>query len=258
MLNVIADSHTHTKFSPDGTDDMADMCRAAISKGLSYICFNDHFEMNPADAAYKSFNYEKYSEAIDRVRNEFGNEIQILKGIEFGQPHLYPKEFDYILKKDFDVIIAGIHYLGEDYVGDDMLKEKYTNQQRFREYYKEVLAAVKFGGFDVLAHFDLPKRYLKESCEEKELVNEILHELKNKGIALEINTSPLRRGLKECCPDSEILKNYLKAGGTRVTTGSDAHCCSEIAADFEYAYKLVKDNKGNIGIIKGHSFISIE
>ncbi|GAB4259053.1 histidinol-phosphatase HisJ family protein [Thermincola ferriacetica] len=257
-MNVLADLHTHTNFSADGKDHMADMCRAAISKGLSYICFTDHIDNNPSDNGYKYFNYAKYSETIERMREEFGDKIQVLKGIEFAEPHLYPREFEDVLKKDFDIVMVGIHYLGETYVGDKVISGNYSKQQIFREYYREVLKAVKFGGFDVLAHFDLPKRYFKGSYSEKEMTLEILQEMVNKGIALEINTSPLRRGFTECTPDSEILKQYIEAGGTKVTTGSDAHSCGDIAADFDYAHKLIKDFQGIPGIFKGRRFIPID
>jgi len=75
---------------------------------------------------------------------------------------------------------------------------------------------------------------------------------------LEINTSPLRREGNECSPDNNIYQKYIKAGGRKVTTGSDSHLYSEIAVDFEYAYNLIKQNeKGKVGYFKEHKFIQI-
>lgn len=264
-MKIVADTHTHTKFSIDGRDDMADMCRSAISKGLSHICFTDHIDNNPADDGCGYFNYDKYSEAIDRVRDEFGDRIQIIKGIEFSEPHVYPKEYEKILNKDFDVIIVGIHYIGKvglhhfdpKYADIRINTKDYTKQRVCSEYYEEVLQAVRLGGFDILAHFDNPKRYLKEPCREEELVNKIMHELVNKGIALEINTSPFRKGYNDFSPDSGILKRYIDAGGTKVTVGSDAHCSRDIAADFDNAYNMVNEHQGIIGIFKGRRFIPV-
>lgn len=254
-MDVLADLHMHTRFSADGTDEMADMCRAAVEKGLNYICFTDHCEFHPKDDSYKWFDYQIYSDAIERVRDQFGDRIQILKGVEFGQPHLYPREFEKILKMDFDQIIAGIHYIGDDYVGD--LIHKVSKERLFDDYYANVLRAVELGGFDILAHFDLPKRYLKKSYEGSQIIAEIIDELVKKEIAIEINTSPLRRGFTESAPDCGILERYIKAGGKRVTLGSDAHNCNDIAADFEYAYKLVKDAGGSLGIFKDRSFVPV-
>lgn len=266
-MTILADSHTHTKFSADAKDDMFDMCKAAIAKELSYICFTEHIDNNPYDESYQYYNYDKYSEAIKRAREEFGDKIRILSGIEFSEPHIYPKEFEKFLKRDFDVVMAAIHYIGKDQVGIHWVDEKYlcdktklkdyTKQRIFHEYYEELLQIVKLGGFDVLAHFDNPTRYLKEPGQEVELVNEIIYELVNKGIAIEINTSSLRKGYHKCAPDSEILKQYIDAGGTKVTIGSDAHFCHEIAANFDYAYKLAKDHQANTGIFKERRFMSL-
>ena len=45
-------------------------------------------------------------------------------------------------------------------------------------------------------------------------------------------------------PDADILKRYTGAGGTKVTVGSDAHTCHDIAAGFDHhAYRLVKATK---------------
>ena len=266
-MSLLADSHVHTKFSADAKDDMFDMCKTAIDKGLSYICFTEHVDNNQFDASYQYFNYDRYSDAIERTREKFGDKINVLSGIEFGEPHVYQKEFDKVIRKKFDVVMAAIHYIGKDKVGvhwvdgtyeyDKALFKDYSNERIFQEYYEELLQVVKLGGFDVLAHFDNPKRYLKESGHEEELIVEIVHELVNAGIAIEINTSPLRRGNHECAPDYVILKQYLDLGGTRVSVGSDAHCCCEVAANFDYAIKLVRDNKATLGVFKDRCFVTI-
>lgn len=264
-MKFIADTHMHTTFSADGQDDMADMCREAISKGLKYICFTDHIEHNPADDGFQYLNFSHYLEAIERVRDQFGDKINILKGIEFSEPHVYPREFERFLARDLDVVIGSIHYIGSIgihhfdpvYAGSAASIEGYTRQRVYSEYYEELLQTVKLGGFDILAHFDNPKRYLKEPW-EAEIIDEIISQMTDKGIALEINTSPLRRGYHETAPGSGILKRFTDAGGKRVTIGSDAHCCREIAADFDYAFKLADECQGTVGIFKGRRFVPID
>lgn len=255
----------HTTFSADGRDQMADMCREAIAKGLKYICFTDHIEHNPADEGYQYLNFNNYIEAIERVRDQFGDKINILKGIEFSEPHVYPGEFEKFLSRELDIVIGSIHYIGSigihhfdpAYSGSRDSIKGYTSQRVYREYYEELLKTAKFGGFDILAHFDNPKRYLKEPW-EAEIIDEIIGQMTEKGIALEINTSPLRRGYHETAPGPGILKRFIEAGGKRVTIGSDAHRCGEIAADFDYAFKLADEYRGTVGIFKGRRFIPID
>jgi histidinol-phosphatase (PHP family) len=239
------------------------MCREAIAKGLKYICFTDHIEHNPADEGYRYLNFDLYLEAIERVKDEFGDKINILKGIEFSEPHVYPREFEKFLARDLDVVIGSIHYIGNiglhyfdrAYAGSRDDLRDYTREKVYDQYYRELLETVKLGGFDILAHFDNPKRYLKEPCLESETIDDILCQLVAKGIALEINTSPLRRGYHETAPGAEILRRFVAAGGKRVTIGSDAHCCREIAADLDYAFKLAQENHGTVGIFKGRRFV---
>ena len=254
-LKVIADMHIHSRFSVDGKDDVMTMCRAAIDRGMRYICFAEHFDMNPRDYGFGYFAFEKFSEAIDAARDKFGDGISILKGLEFSEPHLYSKEFEAMLKKDFDVILGAVHWLGQFIIGQEEREENFSPKEIFEKYYTEVLKATRFGGFDILAHLDLPKRYVKTSCNELHLVDEILSSLDASGILLEINTSPLRKGLNECSPDEGLLERYVKHGGSRVCLGSDAHSAAEIGAGLEQAQDLASRSRLEAGIFRQRRFL---
>jgi histidinol-phosphatase (PHP family) len=242
-------------------NDMSSMCRAAVARGLDYICFTDHLDCNLTDESFHCFDYDRYTEAICRVREEFEGKIQILKGIEFSEPHVFRKEYEEILAGEFDCIMVGIHYIRVDlafhWIGDEGRVTAFGKQMIYRRYYEELLQVVRLGGFDVLAHFDNPKRYLKESGQEADLIDEIMHELVDQGMVLEVNTSPLRRGYHECSPDSDILQRYTAAGGKRITIGSDAHNDQDVAADFDRAYQLVEDHQLVRGIFQKRQFVAI-
>ncbi len=239
-MPVLADTHVHTTFSVDGKHDMYSMCRAAVDSGLRHICFTEHLDFNPDDIGYGFLDLSAYSLEIDRVRQEFGDRLEILKGIEFGEPHMYPQRFREAASMDFDVILAGFHWVDDRFIGDSELSHRYSVEELFEKYYEGVLDTVRFGGFDVLAHLDLPKRYLGVSVESSPLLEEILKALVASGIALEINTSPMRKGCSECSPDRSILQRYVAAGGSRVCVGSDAHSCEDIAAHFDSAERLLE------------------
>ena len=257
-LKVIADMHIHSRFSVDGKDDMMTMCRSAVNRGMRYICFTEHFDMNPGDYGFGYFAFEKFSEAIDAARDEFGGAISVLKGLEFSEPHLYPQEFEAMLKKDFDVILGAVHWLGEYIIGQKELEGNFSPKEIFEKYYTEVLKAMESGGFDTLAHLDLPKRYLKTSHNELDLVDEIISSLYGSGILLEINTSPLRKGLNECSPDEDLLERYVKHGGRRVCIGSDAHSAAHIGAGLEQAQDLASKIKLEAGIFQQRRFLPFD
>ena len=255
---MIADMHTHSKFSVDGKDDMITMCRAAIDRGMKYICFTEHLDMNPEDDGFGYFALERFSQAIDMARGEFGGTICILKGLEFGEPHLYPKEFEAMLKKDFDVILGAVHWMGQFFAGEKDIERNLGGQEVFEMYYREVLKATMFGGFDILAHLDFPKRYMKTSYNELDLVDKILLGLNQSGILLEINASPLRKGLDECSPDKDLLERYVKQGGRRVCLGSDAHFAVDIGAGLEQAQKLAYESGLEAGIFQQRRFLPLD
>ena len=59
------------------------------------------------------------------------------------------------------------------------------------------------------------------------------------GVALEFNTSGLRKG-DETSPTEELLALYRDCGGTLVSCGSDAHLVSDCGADIETGYEMLR------------------
>jgi histidinol-phosphatase (PHP family) len=254
-MKIPGDMHVHSRFSVDAAAEIGAMCQAAVERGLGYIAFTEHFDLFPGDPGYGFFNPEKYFKAVDSARREYGARIRILAGLEFGEPHLYPWEFEEITKLGFDFILGSVHMVDEVFVGEKYLLEKYTAAEIFEKYYAEVLKAVKFGGFDALAHFDFPKRY-QGAAPVSGHVAGIMREMVKNGIALEINTSPLRKGLKECAPGTDILVQYLNCGGSKITFGSDAHRVGDVAAGFSAAATMLAGlDCAQVGVFVGRKFI---
>lgn len=75
-----------------------------------------------------------------------------------------------------------------------------------------------------------------------------------KDIALEINTSLLRKGREETMPEEWILKFYAELGGKKVTIGSDAHRVGELGSHLEAAVQLVKKYDLTCGYYKNRRF----
>lgn len=257
-MSLGQDMHLHSTFSVDAHDTIVAMCKAAIEKGMKAICFTEHLDLHPQDQGYNHFNYEAFSKTIEQARKKFGTQIEILKGVEFGEPHLYQEAFTQVLEKDYDVVVGAVHRIGGYLVGMEELQERYSKVEIFEKYYREVLRAVQFGGFDVLAHIDLPKRYMNISLNSHAVLNAILEKMIDSRIVLEINTSPLRRGGSECCPDKPILLQYIDKGGKQVTVGSDAHTTENIGNDFHYVkQEFLNRLPLQVGIFRKRKFVPL-
>lgn len=256
------DSHSHSsEFSGCASSSMEDMIRAAIDRGLERICITDHADFDPNYDDSIPFDAEKYTRVIETMRERYGDQIEILKGLEVGEANHHPKEYEELLKGDYDMIIASIHYVHlpmglhwTGHEGKDLFK--FAVDRIYRRYYEELKSLVEFGGFDVLAHFDHPKRYLMCVDHEDELVCETVGMVVKKGIVLEINTSPLRKGYPETAPGKRILDMYREAGGERITIGADAHNTKDIATGFDEALKMAEGL--TIGYFKQHKFIALD
>ena len=231
-MKGFADLHLHSNHSCDAVSTIDEMCQTAIERGLTAICFTEHVDWNTMDEGHNFYRYEEHTRDIYKAREKFAGRLCILQGVEFSEPHVYPKEFKLITKKDLDFVLGSVHFLGNTWVGDKKLLEESTVEQVFEHYYREVLKMVQFGGFDSLAHIDVPKRYLGAKLEPTGLLDEILGELVKRQIALEINSSAIRGEMTELHPSDAICKLYVKCGGKRVTTGSDAHTRERIGEHF--------------------------
>ena len=72
------------------------------------------------------------------------------------------------------------------------------------------------------------------------LIDPILRELIERGIALEVNTAPLMKGIRYFNPLPEVLKRYREMGGELITIGSDAHVPEKIAGRFDQAARILR------------------
>jgi histidinol-phosphatase (PHP family) len=98
---------------------------------------------------------------------------------------------------------------------------------------------VQEGQCDIVAHADIVKRYgfdnygpYRAELYEDE-IRAVLQACAASGMALEINTSTLRRPIKESSPNKQIVRWFFEEGGRHITLGSDAHHPDQIAYGLE-------------------------
>lgn len=234
------DLHIHTELSCDSEARIEDYILEAKRKGISTICFTDHVDLNTNDYGYDYYSAVEFWKRFDEVKSKENIGVEVLSGIEFGEPHLYGKRLAELAKYPYDFIIGSIHWIG-DMFPCQKVREQYSAKEFYTLYWQEVLKTVCAGGFDALGHIDFPKRYYGEICYEEKVIKEIFGNLLEKDLVIEINTSSLRKGHEQMMPGKELLDIYKANGGKYVTIGSDAHVVEDIGADYAQAKQLIKD-----------------
>jgi len=191
---------------------------------------------------------------LERGTGKQLGELTILKEWELGEKEMLRKFIEdspISNKYDFDFIIGSMHTLFQKdiYHFREEFFENNTKEEVYRLYFEEVLRSVKLftDEFDVYGHLDFVMRYALEddkSChyaDFRELLDQILRLLIQKGKGIEINTSGFRYGLGHMHPNTEIIKHYKELGGEIITVGSDAHHRKTLCSEFERAYAILKE-----------------
>ena len=232
----IADLHIHSNFSFDGRSTMEEYVTTALEQGVSILCFTDHVECNHLFETFSAFQFEKRAQEFAKLKDRYKNDIKLLLGVEFGEPHLHPKEFEFVKSTNPDMIIGSVHYAMDYYSFVGGL----SPAECVKMHNSLVYDVVDMGQVDVLGHLDLPKRYLKQRYEADTAANrQILELCVKRGVVPEVNTSTLRRGLAQTMPSLDGLLHYLKAGGKYVAVNSDAHVFSELATNYHKVYNAL-------------------
>ncbi len=269
-MAIRSDYHMHSSFSADCSAPMDDQIRAAIAAGLASICFTEHVDLDspfrnaPPDDPEADFHldYDAYRQTLLLKKIHYAGQIQIFFGLELGLRASLSEELRQYLAEhpDFDFVIGSTHSArdGMDPYYDSFFRAwpGEENFDPYRMYFEASLANIRaFDDFDSYGHLDYifrcgpasadgssPER-TASFCYEKyaDLIDKILCELILRGKALEINTSPLKKGFPETNPGKAILKKYHDFGGRLVTIGSDAHAPEAVAFGFDRAEKLLRE-----------------
>jgi histidinol-phosphatase (PHP family) len=225
-------------------------CRRALEIGLPAIAFTEHADFVQAFEEQRPVEIHGYLEAIERCRAEYPG-LQILSGVELGEPHRFSAEAAAILAAGrLDRVLGSVHCLPWQGELVDASKPGFLTAQnagdQFRAYLGETEALLESGQpFEVLAHLDYPKRYWPaeaayEPADFEEELRTVLRAAARRRSVLEVNSTRGGEASRYLVPGPEIVRWWHQEGGRAVSFGSDAHDPSRIAAGFELAAAAVE------------------
>lgn len=242
-----ADYHLHTALCRHATGTAADFKQAACALGLPELCFTDHCpEPSGYDARHRMKLEEipTYRDLITPLQDHsppdifWGIEGDFFPGCETFLAGFLPSQ-------PFDLVLGSVHYIRDwGFDNPDYLKtwESVDVKGVWKEYFKLLKQLVDTRLFDVIAHFDLPKKFGHQlrDREMKELAQPLLDHVASSGMGIEINTSGWRRTVREAYP-SPLILSLAAERGIPITFGSDAHTPGEVGYEFARALTLARE-----------------
>lgn len=219
---------------------MEQMCRGAVHNGIPLLGFTEHYDLLPADPCYDYLDLTGWWQELQRCRELFAGQLTILAGIELGEPHRYADQMRRVLNEHpWDYALGSLHWVGDELIfGAEYFQR--PADQAFGGYFDELRRMAETAEFDILAHMDVVKRlgfdvygeYQVDRYEDQ--IRAVLRVLAKRGLALEINTSQLRRPVGESSPARPVIDWFRQEGGQYVTLGSDAHQPDHIGYALEH------------------------
>ncbi len=254
---MLASYHTHSDFC-DGKASLEAMAKAAFDGGFGSVGFSSHAPLPfPAPWTMRAERLGEYRDAVRALAAAYAGRMDILLGLEIdwapGLSGPADGRFDGL---GLDYRIGSVHLVtppsGDPFCVDERvehfalhLSERYSGDIRrlVEDYYAAVGALCRSGGFDILGHFDLPRknnrggRFFDEAASwYRDAAISAVDAVAASGAVVEVNTGGVARGnVDEPYPSSWILRE-LRARGVPVTLGADAHEPGHFAVCRERAF----------------------
>ncbi len=228
----------HTALCRHGEGDVADYVESALAMGLEEIGFAEHIPMPQIDdpsGRMSISEFPAYLRQIEAARLHYP-QITIRLGLEADY---IPEHREYIAEfiagYAFDYVIGSVHFVGDwnfDHPACIDRYDTYGVDALYRDYYGLLREAAGSGLFDIIGHFDLPKKFGHRPVGDLSPdIETTLEVIRARGLALDVNTAGLRKPVRELYP-SETILGRAAALGIRITLGSDAHHPGEVGFAF--------------------------
>jgi histidinol-phosphatase (PHP family) len=246
---MLIDYHTHTYLCKHADGKPQEYLEAAERNGLSELGLADH---SPWPAGFDPRwrmtieEYPVYREIVKDLKAQ-SSKVKVRYGIEIDWvPGKMDEIYNSLQGEELDYIIGSIHYI-DDFPFDNpellpVWKKKETPDLVWNRYAELLVEFINSCNYEIIGHADLPKKFGYYPSSMKKF-NSTMHDAfqaaAKKNMAIEINTSGLRKPVKEFYPSLELLK-LAKECGLALTLGSDAHSPKDVASDFSAAVELAR------------------
>ncbi len=259
----LSNFHTHTSCC-DGSDEPETYIKQAIALGFHSLGFSGHAPIPFENGfAIKEEDLAAYCDAILKLKEKYKDYIHIYLALEIDYIPKFTKDFqDFSQTCKLDYTIGSIHLVvnpegnqlwfidgGNIAIYDNGLQQIFKGDIRdaVKTYYHQVNQMIITQKPDVIGHLDKIKmnnknRFFTQGEKwYKDLVNETIAVIKEKGSIVEVNTRGLyKKRSNELFPDISILRE-LHRQKIPVTISTDAHKPEELDLLFYETADILKE-----------------
>jgi histidinol-phosphatase (PHP family) len=252
MASGLPDYHVHTFRCGHAGGASRDFVERALERGLGEIAFTDHIPLYflPAERrdpklAMREEDLEGYLAEVALLAEEFRGRIPVRLGLEADYAEGHEEALRAWLERaDWDLVLGSVHWVAGDWIDAPETAnsrfEREGAQALYAEYYRLLAKAARTGLFDVLTHFDLPKKHGHRPARALEAAEEeAIAAAREGGCAVEISSAGLRKPVREAYPEARLLRRIV-AAGVPVTFSSDAHAPAEVGWGYERTLELAR------------------
>ena len=251
-MKGLPDYHVHTFRCGHARGPSRDFVQKAVERGLAEIGMTDHLPLyflpvadRDPGLAMKEEQFGGYIDEVVELREEFRGRIAVRLGLEADYSEGHEEELArWLARADWDLVLGSVHWVAGGWIdapGSAARFEKEGAERLYEEYYRLLAKAARTGFFDVLAHFDLPKKFGHRPVSPRLAAEqEAIAAAVEGNCAVEISSAGLRKPVSEAYPEARLLEQIV-AAGIPVTFSSDAHAPAEVGWGYDRTVALARD-----------------
>lgn len=249
--------HVHNRYSSDGRGTTEDVVARAAELGFDEVCLTNHVEtLGDGGTWHVDFveareRFEQVGREIESLRRQFPD-LRILLGAELEYRPEWVEALERLTASvEFDFLVGSVHVVeGHNISGGAAIGEYFKGKdlvEAYGRYFSVVDEMVEWGGFDVVGHFDLVKRfgskiygaYSLEAFEPQ--VRGVLERMVRRGVGLEVNTSGVVQPPAEPYPGLSVLRLAKEVGIVTWTIGTDSHIPERFDQGWDVGLHLLQE-----------------
>jgi histidinol-phosphatase (PHP family) len=248
----LPDYHVHTFRCGHAGGNTRDFVLRAIERGLSEIGFTDHIPLyflpeaqRDPRLAMREEQFEDYVREVQGLREEFRGSIAVRLGLEADYAEGHEEALArWLSRVEWDLVLGSVHWVAGGWIDDPATASarfaREGVERLYDEYYRLLAKAARTRLFDVLTHFDLPKKHgHRPSSPRLQAEDEAIAAAKEAGCAVEISSAGLRKPVAEAYPEPRLLSRIV-AAGIPVTFSSDSHAPAEVGWGYEKTLEVAR------------------